>query len=124
MTEEQNTHGEGLAGEHHHSDSFVVPFIGMQMSLPGGIYTFVFIVLGILTALEVMAAESMESGAMTIVILLGAAIIKALLVMGYYMHLNRDTILYRVVLAFPFVIALVSVLFLVALPQAGGLGYR
>jgi caa(3)-type oxidase subunit IV len=124
-TLEENANGDvALIGEHHHSDTFTIPLLGAQMTLPGGIYTFVFGVLAILTVIEVAAAELMPDGALTIIILLAAAIAKALLVVTFYMHLANDNRIFRVVLLLPLIVVLLSVLFLLFVPVGGGLGYN
>lgn len=114
----------GLVGDHHHGDTFTVPLLGMQMTLPGGIYTFVFGMLAILTVLEVLMAELLPDGALTIALLLIAAIAKALLVVTFYMHLASDNRIFRVVLLLPLVVVLLSVLYLLGVPVGAGLGYN
>ena len=49
--------GHGALAHQIHSDTFSV--LGLTISLPGGIYTGVFLVLGILTALEVAIADDL-----------------------------------------------------------------
>ncbi len=116
--------GEALLGEHHHSDTFTIPLLGSQMTLPGGIYTFVFGVLALLTVLEVMVAELLPDGALAIALLIIAAIAKALLVVTFYMHLANDNRIFRVVLLLPLVVVLLSVLYLLGVPVGAGLGYN
>ncbi|MCA9911843.1 MAG: cytochrome C oxidase subunit IV family protein [Anaerolineae bacterium] len=113
----------GLVGEHHHGDTFAVPLLGMQMTLPGGIYTFVFGMLAVLTVLEVLMAELLPSGWLTIALLLIAAVAKALLVVTFYMHLASDNRIFRVVLLLPLVVVLLSILYLLGVPVGAGLGY-
>jgi len=121
----ENVDGSGaLMAEHHHTDTFTVPLLNREMTLPGGIYTFVFIVLAILTVIEVAAAELMPDNALTITILLGAAIAKALLVMIFYMHLANDNRIFRVVLLLPLIVVLLSILYLLGVPVGAGLGYN
>lgn len=114
---------ETLVGEHHHSDTFRVPILG-EMTMPGGIYTFVFGLLAVLTVLEVLSAELLPDGALTIAILLGAALAKALLVVTFYMHLASDNRIYRVVLLVPLLVVIASVLYLIGVPVGAGLGYN
>ena len=103
--------------EHHYSDTFRVPVIG-EMTLPGGIYTFIFGVLAVLTVIEVLISF-VDVVALRVVVLLVIAFSKALLVIAFYMHLNRDNWLFRFVLAVPFFVTLVSVMFLLGLPPQG-----
>jgi caa(3)-type oxidase subunit IV len=100
-------------GEHHYSDTFTVPIFG-EMTLNGGIYTFIFGVLAVLTILEVTIAELLGGGPIWLkgILLLGAAVVKSLLVIAFYMHLKRDNWLFRFVLGVPFFVTLVSVLYL------------
>ena len=118
ITPETSPADETMAGEHHYSDTFTIPVIG-EMTLPGGIYTFVFGVLAVLTALEVFTAEVFPNSGIKIAALLAAAIAKALLVMAFYMHLSRDNWLFRFVLGVPFFIVLASVLYLLGVPPEG-----
>jgi caa(3)-type oxidase subunit IV len=103
--------------EHHYSDTFTVPVFG-QMTLPGGIYTFIFAVLAVLTVIEVLVSF-VNVVSLRVVVLLVIAFAKALLVIAFYMHLNRDNWLFRFVLAVPFFVTLVSVMFLLGLPSTG-----
>lgn len=117
---------EDLAHDHDpdgHSDTVTVPFLG-TITVYGGIYTVIFGVLAALTALEVAVAELFPGGTFSIVALLGAAIAKAALVMAFYMHLRQDNPLFRLVLALPIVVTLLSVLYLLGVPTGAGLGYN
>jgi len=121
----ENADGDvALIAEHHHSDTFTIPFVGTEMTLPGGIYTFVFGLLALLTVAEVMMAELLPDGGLTITLLLVAAIAKALLVVTFYMHLANDNRIFRVVLLLPLVVVLLSILFLMFVPVGSGLGYN
>lgn len=114
-----------IVGEHSHSDTVVLPVIG-SVTVPGGIYTVVFIGLGILTVLEVLIAELFKgdfSNILKIILLMGIGFIKALLVVMFYMHLRSDNPLFRVVLVLPLVIVILCLLYLMAIPTGGGLGY-
>lgn len=111
---------------HEHSDRVTLPLLG-TMKITGGIYTVVFIGLGILTLLEVLMAETMSTGTFKIVGLMLIAIVKSFLVIWYYMHLNRDgraNPVYYVVLLLPLVVTLLSIFFLLGAPITGGLGYQ
>jgi cytochrome c oxidase subunit IV len=109
--------GDETIIEHHYSDTFAIPYYG-NMTLPGGIYTFVFLVLGVLTLIEVLISF-VDIVEVRIVVLLGIAFAKALLVIAFYMHLKRDNWLFRFVLAVPFFVTLVSVLYLLGVPPTG-----
>ena len=92
--------------------------------MPGGIYTFIFLVLGALTMIEVLITIALPENGFSIALLVSLSMIKAYLVIMYYMHLNNDNPLFRVVLILPLVIVLLSTLYLVGVPIAGGLGYN
>lgn len=88
---------------------------GYKITLPGGIYTFIFIVLAVLTVFE-WAVSQLPAGPFILPILVVASLFKALLVVMFYMHLNSDNILYRFVLGVPVAVAIVCTLFLLAVP--------
>lgn len=114
------THGH----EDHHSDTVVLPYINQSITVPGGIYTVVFGVLGIVTVVEVLLGMILtDAGAVKIIVLLALAILKALLVVLFYMHLRTDNPIFRLVLGLPLLIVLLSMMYLIAVPPAGGLGY-
>jgi len=110
---------------HHYTDEVAIPIIG-TVTLPGGVYTAVFIALGVFTLLEVLTAELFATSGIKIVLLMGMAVAKAFLVIWFYMHLNRDArsnpLLY-VVLLLPLTVTLLSILYLLGVPSFGGLGY-
>ncbi len=114
MAEEKSQ--DVVADEEVHAlnDSVHLPG-GYTITLPGGIYTFVFLVLGGLTIFEIIIAELPE-GLFTLPILLAASALKALLVVIFYMHLNTDNPFYRWVLGVPVGVALLSILYLLAVP--------
>jgi caa(3)-type oxidase subunit IV len=117
---------ESLLGDHAHSDTFTLPFTGEQMTLPGGIYTFIFGVLAALTLFEVIWAEIIPDSwtFFKVSVLVIASLGKAYLVVMYYMHLNNDNPIFRVVLLLPLIIVALSVLYLVGVPVDGGMGYQ
>jgi caa(3)-type oxidase subunit IV len=104
----------------HLSDTFVIPYTKRKMTLPGGIYTFVFVVLGVLTFVEILIAEVAREwagfGGVRAFILIVASIAKAVLVVYYYMHLNHDDRVYRWVLLIPVGITIFCALYLLVLP--------
>ncbi len=118
------THHEG-----HHSNT--VRLLGREITVEGGVYTVVFVGLAILTVIEVLSAEYLKgaihdapSAAATLqaikaVLLLGIAIIKAGLVIWFYMHLRDEKPLLAVVLLLPLLIATLSIMYLLAIPPGG-----
>lgn len=114
------THGHDDA----HGDTVVLPFIDQAITVPGGIYTVVFGALGVLTLVEVvLGAALVDAGTIKVIVLLALAILKALLVVLFYMHLRTDNPIFRVVLGLPLLIVVLSLLYLVSVPMQGGLGY-
>ncbi len=113
----------------HHSDTVTLPVVG-TITVYGGLYTVIFGVLGVLTAIEVLLAELFKgvegdvANTVRIVALFGIGVLKAVIVVWFYMHLRSDNPLFRVVLIMPLVIVLVSVLYLIGVPIGEGLGYR
>ena len=97
-----------------HGDTTV--FMGKTYNIP--IYSSVYLALGAFTILEVAIAEII-SGDVKIPLLLGFAIAKSLLVVMFYMHLKQDSRIFAVALAVPLGIALLSMLFLLAVPSTG-----
>ena len=114
---------EPIQNEHHYTDEIILPYFGNIGSITGGIYTFIFFVLGALTVLEVLITLALPENGFSIALLVILSMIKAYLVIAYYMHLNNDNPLFRVVLILPLIIVLLSTLYLVGVPAAGGLGY-
>lgn len=115
----------GYPPNHPHSDTVLLPVIG-TVTVPGGIYTVVFIGLGVLTLIEIFIAEVFKGdpgNLIKIVGLLGIAFVKSLLVVMFYMHLRQDNRLFRLVLALPMLIVILCLLYLLAVPTGGGLGY-
>ncbi len=96
---------------HHHDDTTVI--FGREYPIP--VYTSVFLVLGVLTALEVAMFELISSNA-KIPFLLAIAVAKSLLVILFYMHLKNDSRIFAFTLALPVAIALLSALFLFTVP--------
>ncbi len=110
--------------EHHYTDEVVLPYFGSIGSMPGGIYTFIFLVLGAVTLIEVLVTIIFPENAFSIAILVALSLIKAYLVVMYYMHLNSDNKLFRVVLLLPLIVVLLSTLYLLGVPATAGLGYN
>lgn len=95
------------------SDTTVV--LGREITVPGGIYTVVFGVLAVATLLEIFIG-GLPEGVLLIPLLLAFAVIKATLVVMYYMHLKTDSRLFTWVLLVPLLIALAAMLYLLAAP--------
>jgi caa(3)-type oxidase subunit IV len=111
--------------ETHHADDSHAEFLsdtttvfGRTVTVEGGIYTVVFGFLAAATVLEV-AVGSLPRGAILIPILLGIAVIKAALVVMYYMHLKTDSRLFTYILLVPTVIAGAALLYLLSVPTTG-----
>lgn len=92
-------------------------FLGKTYDIP--IYTSVFIALGVFTVVEVLIAEVI-SGNIKNPVLLAIAAAKALLVVLFYMHLKEDSRIFALVLSVPIGLAIISTLFLLAIPATGG----
>jgi cytochrome c oxidase subunit 4 len=105
--------------EHHAGElSDTVALLGREITLPGGIYTVVFIALGVITLVEILLAE-IPRGFLTIPLMLSLAAAKAILVVMYYMHLKEDSRVFTLTLLLPLGVALVATLFLLAVPVTG-----
>jgi len=104
------------ASAEHHSDTTII--MGREITVPGGIYTVVFIALGIATLIEIILAE-LPRGFFTIPLMFSFAIVKAALVVMYYMHLRSDSRVFTVVLLLPVAVTLLSTLYLISVPVRG-----
>lgn len=113
---------EAFETPHHYSDVVELPYVG-TIEVMGGIYTVVFGALAVLTIFEVLVAEILPSGWFTTSVLVVASLAKAVLVVMFYMHLNTDNPLFRVVLLLPLIIVVISILYLLGVPTGEGLGY-
>jgi caa(3)-type oxidase subunit IV len=111
---EHNAHDAHSAHDHH-SDSTTVQFAGREITLPVPVYTAVFGVLGALTVIEVLLAEIITSDIKTPILVL-LSLMKAGLVVWFYMHLNRDTRLFMLTLLLPVIVGLLSALYLLTVP--------
>lgn len=116
------------AHDHEHSDTVTVPVLG-TITVPGGMYTVVFGVLGILTALEVLIYELLKGAdeplfAIRSVALFIISLGKAVLVVWFYMHLKSDNPIFRLILIVPVIIVIISVVYLLGVPVGPGGGYR
>lgn len=118
---------------HHHDEhhSNTARLLGREITVEGGIYTVVFVFLAILTVIEVFSAESLKSAihslpdlalalqAVKAALLLFIAIVKAALVIWFYMHLRDEKPILAVVLLLPLLIAALSIMYLLAIPPGG-----
>jgi cytochrome c oxidase subunit 4 len=122
MLEGTGTHLHAVAAHHHDvhaaflSDTTTV--LNRTVTVPGGIYTVVFGFLAVATLLEVLIG-SLPSGILLIPILLAIAVIKAGLVVAYYMHLRVDPRIFAYILLVPLGLAVLATLYLVAVPPTG-----
>lgn len=115
MTEEHN--------ENHHDEVFMVPVLGNVGVWPGGVYTFIFVVLAVLTAIEVGITLILPEGGMTIALLIALSLTKAYLVVMFYMHLRTDNPIFRLTMLIPLILVIISIVFLIFAPVGAGLGY-
>lgn len=92
--------------------------MGRTVTVPGGIYTVVFGFLAAATVLEVLIG-GLPSGILLIPILLAIAVIKAALVVAYYMHLRVDPRIFTYILLVPLILTLLAILYLIAVPSTG-----
>lgn len=123
MAEQTTIETTEHTADDHHSDTVILPVIGTEITVYGGIYTVVFGVLGVLTVLEVIIAEILkgnESAAtLKVLMLLSIGLAKAALVVLYYMHLKDDSRIFALVLLMPLFITLLSSLYLLFVPTQG-----
>lgn len=109
--------------ETHHHDAHAetlaptTKLLGMTLPMP--LYTTVFSILAVLTMIEVLLAEIIESD-IKIPLLLGIAVAKGALVVMFYMHLKTDSRAFVLAFLVPLGLAILSSLFLIAVPSTGG----
>jgi caa(3)-type oxidase subunit IV len=122
---ETHTHTpDALLGDHSHSDTVTLPVLG-SVTVPGGIYTVVFIGLGILTLLEVALADILKDIApVKGAVLLAIGFFKAVLVALFYMHLRKDSRVFALALIVPLIIVVLCLFYLIFVPSGCGLGYK
>ncbi|HEX2905269.1 MAG TPA: cytochrome C oxidase subunit IV family protein [Phototrophicaceae bacterium] len=87
---------------------------GLVIPLP--VYTVVFIILGALTAFEVLLAQGLPHGVLTTPLLVISSLTKAALVVWFYMHLNRDSRVFALTLILPVVMVILATVFLWFVP--------
>ncbi len=103
---------------HAHIPSDTTDVLGITLPFP--IYTAVFVILAVLTVIEVVVGTG-GSGAVIAIILAAIAFGKAYLVVSYYMHLRTDNRLFTYTLVFPLIVGILGILWLILVaPEAGG----
>ncbi len=109
-------HSESFDEELPHLVGSTTVFMGRTFPMP--LYTFVFLVLGGITLIEV-ALSQIPHGILTAPLLLALSASKAILVVMFYMHLREDSRIFAFALIVPLVLALVVLLFLLTVPITG-----
>jgi heme/copper-type cytochrome/quinol oxidase subunit 4 len=86
-----------------------------EITLPGGLYTLVFIVLAVVTLVEVVLAESPLPPQISYPLLAALSVAKAVLVVLYYMHLLQDSRIFAWAFGIPLGMASLIVVFVMFL---------
>lgn len=94
-----------------HSDTVTLPRVG-KVTVPGGLYTVVFVVLAVVTIVEVLLAESPLPNVIAFPLLAALSIGKAVLVVLYYMHLMEDSRIFAWAFGLPLGMAGMIIIFL------------
>lgn len=102
-------------GHDAHAEALAETSTIFGRTFPYPLYTVIFGALAILTVGEILLAEIFTSW-LKVVTLLVIAIIKAALVVIYYMHLKTDSKIFTLVLLVPVFIATLSLMFLLIVP--------
>ena len=100
-----------------HEDDEQFSFVGRTFPVP--VYTGVYVLLGVITLIEVAISQLFERSPILIAIMLLLATTKAGLVVWFYMHLNKDSRIFLACLLIPMVLVIVAVLFLSIIPVGG-----
>lgn len=74
--------------------------------VPAKVYFGVFLALAAVTGIEVALTGNIANEGLKIIVLLALAVVKALLVMMFFMHLKYDTKTYSLFLLFPLFMAI------------------
>ncbi|MDZ4670136.1 MAG: cytochrome C oxidase subunit IV family protein [Phototrophicales bacterium] len=99
-----------------HAETLAPTTTILGMTFPVPLYTAVFFILGALTIIEVLLAEIID-GDIKIPLLLGIAVAKGTLVVMFYMHLKTDSRAFALAFIVPLILAILSILFLIAVPS-------
>ncbi len=113
VTHETETHVTDTHDDHNEQFSFV----GRTFPVP--VYTGVFILLGVLTLIEVTISQLFERSGILIAVMILLATFKAGLVVWFYMHLNKDSRIFLACLLIPVALVIVAILFLSLVPTFG-----
>ncbi|MBE2183901.1 MAG: cytochrome C oxidase subunit IV family protein [Anaerolineae bacterium] len=111
--------------EHPQTPSEALPHIAPDYTILFGrrinanIYVVVFGILAIVTAAEIGIAEIFPDGFVRMLLLVGLSLVKAVLVMLFYMHLREDSKIFAVAIALPLFVGIISAMFLLAVPSTG-----
>lgn len=115
MSDLHNTHDAHAVTAHHDDDTTTI----LGRTLPYPLYTVVFMALGVMTLTEVLIAEVVQVDWLKIPLLLGLAIVKAALVVLFYMHLRTESRFFALTLILPLIVALLSMLYLLGIDPTG-----
>jgi caa(3)-type oxidase subunit IV len=114
----ENTHDtETHVAETHDDHDEQFSFVGRTFPVP--VYTGVFVLLGVITVIEVAIAQLFERSPILIAIMLILATTKAGLVVWFYMHLNKDSRIFFACILVPMILVIVAVIFLSIIPVGG-----
>ncbi len=94
---------------HPHGDTVTIQ--GQTITVPGGIYTVVFVALAVITIVEVILSE-IPIRALVNPLLVGLSIAKVVLVVLYYMHLKDDSRFFAWAMILPLAMAALISFFL------------
>lgn len=108
-----------LAADHHHVHSDTTVILGREITVPGGIYTVVFVVLALLTVFEIIIAEVGLPSGISVPILAAASLAKAVLVVMFYMHLREDSRFFTYAVIIPLAMVSMIIVFLLIMPPFG-----
>lgn len=114
-------HQEATHTHDAHAETLAPTTKILGMTLPMPLYTTVFSILAVLTVTEVLLAELIDSD-LKIPLLLGIAVAKGALVVMFYMHLKTDSRAFALAFLVPLGLAILSILFLIAVPTGGYFG--
>jgi cytochrome c oxidase subunit IV len=120
ITQQQASEVEAHHDDHHALHSDTVKIGDREITMPGGLYTLVFVVLAVVTLIEVLLAESPLPTVISYPLLAALSIGKGVLVVLYYMHLMQDSRIFAWAFGIPLGMASVIVLFVMfTQPNAG-----